>query len=85
MELIKESVTIWPEEFREVNDNRVFVFFFFKYRIGQVTIKFSKDKARARKEKLKIRKTQEFATMSEAPVEKLEILKTSMTFFISIS
>ena len=51
--LITESVPIWREEFKEVNDKRV-LWDLIKYRIRQVTIKFGKEKASAKREKLKI-------------------------------
>ena len=44
---------IWREEFKEVNDKRV-LRDLIKYQIRQVTIKFSKEKASATMEKLKI-------------------------------
>ena len=48
VELIAESAPICREEFREINDKRVF-WDLIKYRIRQVTIMFCKGKARARK------------------------------------
>ena len=51
LKLISESVPVWIEEFKEVNDKRVLLDLI-KYRIRQVSIKYSKGKARLRKDKL---------------------------------
>lgn len=51
VKLISESVPVWIEEFKEVNDKRV-LWDLIKYRIRQVSIKYSKGKARIRKDKL---------------------------------
>ena len=50
--LITESVPVWREEVIEVNDKRV-LWDLIKYRIRQVSIKFSKVKANARRQRLK--------------------------------
>ena len=47
--LIAESVPVWREEFIEVTDKRV-LWDLIKYRIRQVTIKYSKAKAKARRQ-----------------------------------
>ena len=51
--LINDNILVWRREFVEVNDKRV-LWDLIKYRIRQVTIKFSKDKAKARRDKLRI-------------------------------
>ena len=51
--LITESVPVWREEFIEVDDKRV-LWDLIEYRIRQVTIKHSKEKAYARRQKLTI-------------------------------
>lgn len=51
--LITESVPVWREEFIEVNDKRL-LWDLIKYRIRQLTIKYSKEKANARRQKSKI-------------------------------
>ena len=58
VELIAERVPIWREEFTEVNDKRIF-WDLNKYRIRQVTIKFSEGKLRPTQEgrNLKSQKT----------------------------
>ena len=50
--LIAESVPEWREEFKEVTDKQV-PWDITKYRIRQVTIKYSKGKGNARRQKLK--------------------------------
>ena len=50
-QLISENYNVWLEEFNEVLDKRV-LWDLIKYRIRQCTIKYSKTKARQRKEKL---------------------------------
>ena len=51
--LIAESVPLWREELKEVTDKRV-LWDIIKYRIRQVPIKYSKGKANARRQKLKV-------------------------------
>ena len=51
--LITESVPEWREEYKEVTDKRV-LWDIIKYRIRQVTIKYSKGKSNARRQKLKV-------------------------------
>ena len=49
--MINQKVPDWREEFSDVSDKRV-LWDLIKYRIRQVTIKYSKEKARARRDKL---------------------------------
>ena len=72
---------MWRREFVEVNDKRVLCDLI-KYRIRQVTIKFSKDKAKARRYKLRIienslKECEVDCGKSPSPdnIEKLELLK----------
>ena len=51
--LIAESVPVWREEFIEVTDKRA-LWDLIKYRIRQVTIKYSKAKAKTRRQNLKV-------------------------------
>ena len=51
--LVAQSVPEWREEFKEVTDKRV-LWDIIKYRIRQVTINYSKGKANARRQKLKV-------------------------------
>ena len=51
VELINESVPDWIEEFEAVKDKRV-LWDLIKYRIRQVTINFSKERARNRRGKI---------------------------------
>ena len=51
--LIAESVPVWREEFIKVTDKRV-LWDLIKYQIRQVTIKYSKAKAQARRQNLKV-------------------------------
>ena len=51
--LIAESVPLWREELKKVTDKRV-LWDIIKYRIRQVPIKYSKGKANARRQKLKV-------------------------------
>ena len=46
-----DSVPIWIEEFKDVSDKRV-LWDLIKYRIRQVSMKYSKEKARLRKAKI---------------------------------
>ena len=78
---------IWREEFKEVNDKRV-LWDLIKYRIRQVTIKFGKEKASARREKLKILEDslkvyEDECGKEPSPesAEKLEILRTEYDVF----
>ena len=79
--LITENVPVWLEEFTEVDDKRV-LWDLIKYRIRQVTIKYSKEKANARREKLKtvedsLKQCEDECSRDPSPdnVEKLENLK----------
>ena len=49
--LINESVPLWLEEFKDVIDKRL-LWDLIKYRIRQITIKYSKEKARERRRKI---------------------------------
>ena len=78
---------IWREEFKEVNDKRV-LRDLIKYQIRQVTIKFSKEKASATMEKLKIledslKVCEDECGKDPSPenAEKLEILRTEYDIF----
>ena len=86
---ITETVSVWLEEFTEVDDKRV-LWDLIKYRIRQVTIKYSKDKANARREKLKIvedslKQCEDDCSRNPSPdnVEKLENLKLSTNHSMS--
>ena len=64
----------WREEFKEVTDKRV-LWDIIKYRIRQVTIKCSKGKANARRQKLKeiedlLKKCEEDCSVSTSPENK---------------
>ena len=52
IKVITESIPVWIEEFKEGNDKRV-LWDLIKYKIRQVSIKYSKRKALQRREKLK--------------------------------
>ena len=82
IKLITDSVPIWIEEFKDVNGKRV-LWDLVKYRIRQVSMKYSKEKARLRKAKIfEIEKSltvyQEkcAAYPSTENFEQLEILKS---------
>ena len=49
--LINESMPLWLEEFKDVIDKRL-LWDLIKYRIRQITIKYSKEKARERRRKI---------------------------------
>ena len=49
--LINESVPIWLNEFKDVGDKRL-LWDLIKYKVRQVTIKYSKKKAREKHEKI---------------------------------
>ena len=51
IKLITESVPVWIEDFKDVNDKRV-LWDLIKYRIRQVSMRYSKEKARQRKVKI---------------------------------
>ena len=75
--LITEIVPVWLEEFTEVDDKRV-LWDLIKYRIRQLTIKYSKEKANARREKLKtVEDCEDDCSRDPSPdnVEELENLK----------
>ena len=82
IKLITDSVPAWIEEFKDVNDKRV-LWDLIKYRIRQVSLKYSKEKARLRKAKiLEIETSLTFyqkkcaADPSTENFEQLEILKS---------
>ena len=83
LKLISDSVPIWVEEFKEVNDKRV-LWDLLKYRIRQVSITYSKGKARIRKQRLSeteqlLKLYQEKCAMdpSKENIEQLESLKNT--------
>ena len=85
--LIAESVPEWREEFKEVTDKRV-LWDIIKYRIRQVTIKYSKGKANARRQKLKeiedlLKKCEEDCSVSPSPenIGKLENIRNEYELF----
>ena len=51
IKLITDSVPVWIEEFKDINDKRV-LWDLIKYRIRQVSMRYSKEKARLRKMKI---------------------------------
>ena len=51
IKLITGSVPVWIEEFKDVNDKRV-LWDLIKYRIRQVSMRYSKEKGRQRKVKI---------------------------------
>ena len=82
IKLITDSVPAWIVEFKDVNDKRV-LWDLIKYRIRQVSLKYSKEKARLRKAKiLEIETSLTFyqkkcaADPSTENFEQLEILKS---------
>ena len=81
IKLITDSVPVWIEEFKDVNDKRV-LWDLTKYRIRQVSMRYSKEKARLRREKileietsLTIYQEKCSADPSTENFEQLEILK----------
>ena len=81
IKLIKDSVPVWIEEFKDVNDKKV-LWDLIKYRIRQVSMRYSKEKARLRRVKiLEIETSLTFyqekcsADPSTENFEQLEILK----------
>ena len=79
--LINRSVPIWLDEFQEVIDKRV-LWDLIKYKIRQVTIKYSKEKARQRRKKIfdieiSLKDMEEKCSNSPTSenIEQLEILK----------
>ena len=86
VELINESVPDWIEGFEAVKDKRV-LWDLTKYRIRQVTINFSKERARNRREKianietsLKQCKENCSAHQSLENIERLKILKAEYNY-----
>ena len=82
LKLITDSVPVWIEEFKDVNDKRV-LWDLIKYRIRQVSMRYSKEKARLRRVKiLEIETSLTFyqekcsADPSTENFEQLEILKS---------
>ena len=85
--LIAASVPEWREEFKEVTDKRV-LWDITKYRIRQVTIKYSKGKGNARRQKLKeiedlLKKCEEGCSESPSPenIGKLENIRNEYKLF----
>lgn len=85
--LITESVPVWREEFIEVNDKRV-LWDLIKYRIRQVSIRFSKVKANARRQRLKtiedsLKQCEDDCSRHPSPenIEKLEIIRSEYELF----
>ena len=82
IKVITESIPVWIEEFKEVNDKRV-LWDLTKYKIRQVSIKYSKRKAQQRRERLVeietlLKSCQEKCSTdpSAENVEQLETLKS---------
>ena len=82
LKLITDSVPVWIEEFKDVNDKRV-LWDLVKYRTRQVSMRYSKEKARLRRAKiLEIETSLTFyqekcsADPSTENFEQLEILKS---------
>ena len=82
LKLITDSVPVWIEEFKDVNDKRV-LWDLIKYRTRQVSMRYSKEKARLRRLKiLEIETSLTFyqekcsADPSTENFEQLEILKS---------
>ena len=85
--LIAESVPVWREEFIEVTDKRV-LWDLIKYRIRQVTIKYSKAKAKARRQNLKViedslKQCEEDCSVFPSPenMEKMENIRNEYELF----
>ena len=85
--LIAESVPVWREEFIEVTDKRV-LWDLIKYRIRQVTIKYSKTKAKARRQNLKViedslKQCEEDCSVFPSPenMEKMENIRNEYELF----
>ena len=85
--LIAERVTVWREEFIEVTDKRV-LWDLIKYRIRQVTIKYSKAKAKARRQNLKViedslKQCEEDCSVFPSPenMEKMENIRNEYELF----
>ena len=53
VKLLNESMPTWLDEFKDITDKRI-LWDLIKYRIRQVSIKYNKEKARKRREKLLI-------------------------------
>ena len=78
---------VWREKFIEVNDKRV-LWDLIKYRIRQVSIKFSKVKANARRQRLKtiedsLKQCEDDCSRHPSPenIEKLEIIRSEYELF----
>ena len=78
--MINESVPIWLNEFKDIDDKRLLCDLI-KYRVRQVTIKYSKKKAREKRENisdieesLKISEENCSANPTDANCERVEIL-----------
>ena len=78
--LLNESMPTWLDKFKEISDKRLWDLI--KYRIRQVSIKFGKEKARQRREKITVieaslKTCEENCGRCPSPenLEQLEILK----------
>ena len=79
--LINQSIPVWLNEFKDVTDKRV-LWDLIKYRVRQVTIKYSKERARERREKLSqietlLKQCEDDCSTdpTSGNIEKLEMLK----------
>ena len=82
VKLLNESMPTWLDEFKDITDKRI-LWDLIKYRIRQVSIKYSKEKARKRREKItnieaSLKTCEENCGRSPSPenLEQLEILKS---------
>ena len=82
VKLLNESMPTWLDEFKNITDKRI-LWDLIKYRIRQVSIKYSKEKARKRREKItnieaSLKTCEENCGRSPSPenLEQLEILKS---------
>ena len=82
VKLLNESLPTWLGEFKDITDKRI-LWDLIKYRIRQVSIKYSKEKARKRREKItnieaSLKTCKENCGRSPSPenLEQLEILKS---------
>ena len=82
VKLLNESLPIWLDEFKDITDKRI-LWDLIKYRIRQVSINYSKEKARKRRKKItdieaSLKTCEENCGRSPSPenLEQLEILKS---------
>ena len=82
VKLLNESMPTWLDEFKDITDKRILLDLI-KYRIRQVSIKYSKEKARKRRGKVtdieaSLKTCEENCGRSPSPenLEKLDILKS---------